>query len=100
MDEMKEKVFEIKVERIFLIQKNGGIKAFADIVLNDSIVIKGLKVLEDRTQALFVSMPSEKAKDGKWYETVRCLNQSLRQQITDTVLQAYSEQRGLKVASV
>ena len=90
---MKDEVFAIKVERMFIIQKNSGIKAFADIGFNECLVIKGFRVLEDKSGTLFVSMPMEKAKDGKWYETIRCLKHTLREHITSVVLEAYNEQR-------
>ena len=61
---------------------------FADIVVNDAILIKGLKIVE-KNKALFVSMPAEQAKDKKWYDNVRCLKEEVKEQITERVLEAY-----------
>ena len=79
---------EIKVNRVHKIENNKFLKAFADIVVNDALLIKGLKIVE-RNNALFVSMPAEQAKDKKWYENVRCLSDGVKEQITERVLEAY-----------
>ena len=79
---------EIKVKRVHKIENNKFLKAFADIVVNDALLIKGLKVVE-RHDTLFVSMPAEQAKDKKWYESVRCLSDGVKEEISERVLDAY-----------
>jgi stage V sporulation protein G len=66
------------------------LKAFVDIIINDVLLIKGVKVMQG-SSGLFCSMPQEQAKDKKWYDTVRCLTQECRDQITEVVLRAYNE---------
>ena len=83
-----ERMLEIKVKRIHKIENSDFLKAFADIIVNDAILIKGLKVFERRS-GLTVAMPSELAKDNKWYDSVRCLNDSIKSQINEIVLEAY-----------
>ena len=80
---------EIKVSRIHKINDNELIKAFVDIAIADAILIKGLKIVSNKRSGLFVSLPAEKAKDNKWYDTVRCLTQEIKDQITDVCLAAY-----------
>jgi len=65
-----------------------GLKAFADISINESLLIKGLRVVSG-AHGEFVSMPQEKSSDGKWYDTVRCMNNNVKEQISDIVLYAY-----------
>ncbi len=79
---------EIKVKRVHKIENNKFLKAFADIVVNDALLIKGIKVVE-RNETLFVSMPAEKAKDNKWYDSVRCLSEGIKDEISERVLEAY-----------
>ena len=62
-----------------------------DIVVNDVLLIKGVRVMDGK-KGLFVSMPREQAKDKKWYDTIRCLTQEVRDQITEVVLSAYKEE--------
>jgi stage V sporulation protein G len=67
------------------------LKAFVDIIIEDALLIKGVKILEGKS-GLFVSMPQEQAKDKKWYDSVRCLTMEVRDQITQAVLNVYNEQ--------
>jgi len=66
------------------------LKAFADIVINDVLLIKGVRVMDGR-KGLRVEMPREEAKDKKWYDTVRCLTVEAREQIEKVCLDAYKE---------
>ena len=45
-------------------------KAFFDIETDEGFLMKGFKIV-DGSNGLFVSAPSEKAKDGKYYDRVR-----------------------------
>ena len=87
---METKTFEIQVQRMYRFESDRPLKAFADIIVNDALLIKGIKVLEGKN-GLFVSMPQEQAKDKKWYDSVRCLTQDVREQITEVVLAVYKE---------
>lgn len=81
---------EVKVNRIHRIEdEEGSLKAFADIEINGSLLVKGLHVVRGE-KGLFVSMPREKGKDDKWYETVRALTPEVRKQIASVVLSAYA----------
>ena len=40
-------------------------------------------------KGLFVAMPSEAGKDGKWYNTVIPLNRDIKDEIEKVVLEAY-----------
>ncbi len=79
----------IKIHR--LPEGNQRIKAFVDLGINDTILIKGLRVV-DTDKGLFVSMPQEQGKNSRWYEKVRCLNQEVRSRISQKVLEAYKTQ--------
>lgn len=82
--------YEIKIERIYKFDEGRKLKAFADIVVNDVFVIKGLKVIEGGN-GLFVTMPQNQAKDEKWYDIVRVLDQEVRDIITGLVIEAYQQ---------
>lgn len=83
---------EIKVARIFRLNNNEGVvKAYADISVNDALLIKGLKIIDGK-HGLFVSMPCEKGQDEKWYEVVRPLEKEVKALISEVVLTAYNEE--------
>ena len=71
---------DIKVLKIYRLASEGRIKAFADIGINDALLIKGIRVVQGK-KCLFVSMPVEQGKNERWYERVRCLSQDIRELI-------------------
>ena len=78
----------LKVARLHRFETDGAMKAFADVVINDALVIKGLRVVEGK-KGVFVSMPQQQGKDRKWYDTVLPLTPEVRDEITRVILEAY-----------
>jgi len=80
---------EVKVNRIHKFEDNDKtLRAFADIEINGALLIKGLQVVQGK-KGLFVSMPRQKGKDNKWYESVRALTPQTKSDIFSAVLAAY-----------
>lgn len=80
---------EVRVNRIHRFDVEGkNLRAFADIEINGSLLVKGLQIVKGK-KGLFVSMPRQKGKDNKWYETVRALTPETKEHIASTVLSAY-----------
>lgn len=79
---------KITVTRLHKLDGTGSTKAFCDISILDSLVINGLRVVAGE-RGLFVSMPREEGKDGKWYNTVIPLNREVKDEIEKIVLEAY-----------
>ena len=77
----------ISVSRIFKLDTDSKLKAFADVSFS-GIVIKGFSVVNGE-KGLFVSMPRHQGKDGKWRDTVTPTTKELKQQLTEAVLEAY-----------
>ena len=80
---------DIKVIKIYRLTRESRIKAFVDLGINNSLLIKGLRIIEGK-KGLFVSMPVEQGKNERWYERVRCLNQDVKILIAQKVLEAYT----------
>ncbi len=81
---------QFTVERMFCLPDNGKLKAFADVVINDALVIKGVRLLNGK-KGLFVSMPQEQGKDDKWYDQVVCKSASLYEELSDKVIEHYKK---------
>jgi stage V sporulation protein G len=79
---------KIEVSRMHKLDSSGATKAFCDLSVLDSLLIKGVRVVEGE-KGLFVSMPQEAGKDGKWYKTVIPLNKEVMAEIEKLVLEAY-----------
>jgi len=81
---------QIEVVRMNRIEGEGTLKAFCDVSLFNAIIVKGLRVVDGK-KGLFVSMPREQGKDGKWYDTVSVMNRDVRGAVESTVLEAYAQ---------
>ncbi|MEY4374336.1 MAG: hypothetical protein RL760_502 [Candidatus Eisenbacteria bacterium] len=67
------------------------LKAFVSITLNDSFVIRGLKVIRGNT-GLFVAMPSRKRPDGQHQDLAHPINDAARKYLTDKVMAEYERE--------
>jgi len=68
----------------------GVVKAFCDLAIGDQFLVKGLRVVEGK-HGLFVSMPRQQGKDGKWYDSVRALTKDAKSELDRIVLEAYRQ---------
>jgi len=73
------------------------LKAFVSITLNDSFVVRGLKIIHGNT-GLFVAMPSRKRPDGQHQDLAHPINDQTRKYLTEIVMTEY--QRELTTAGV
>jgi len=80
---------ELKVVRLHRFEGDSKTKAFVDIALGE-FVVKGLRVVQGQ-KGLFLAMPQEKGKDGKWYSAFFPVTKEAKQNLCDVVLAAYQE---------
>lgn len=66
------------------------IKAFIDLTVDETLVIKGLMLVEGK-KGLFLSFPSEKGNDGKYYNSVYSLDKEWLKQLQDACIKKYNE---------
>ena len=67
------------------------LKAFASITCDDCFVVRGLKVING-SDGYFVSMPSRKRKDGSYQDIAHPINNEMRKEIEDKVLDAFEQE--------
>lgn len=79
----------IEISRIHKIDGDSKLKAFVDISFA-GLVIKGWRIVEGKN-GLFLGMPCQQGKDGRWYNVVYSTDKAIRQELTDLVLAAYKE---------
>ena len=77
--------------RIFKIKKRGALLGYANIVLNNSFIIRGIKLLETEKTGRFVAMPSRRLRQEKraYRDLCHPLNQETRDLITKEIFNAY-----------
>lgn len=82
---------EITEIRISLRDDNK-LKAFASITLDNSFVIRGLKIIEG-AKGLFVAMPSRKRPDGTYQDVAHPINNETRDWMEEQIIIKYEEDR-------
>ncbi|MFH0762833.1 MAG: SpoVG family protein [Candidatus Omnitrophota bacterium] len=80
---------DLKIVRLHRFDGDSKLKAFVDVAIGD-FIIKGLRVVNGE-KGLFLSMPQEKGKDGKWYDTFYPVTDEARRILAGVVLAAYEE---------
>ena len=83
-------MIEITEVRVSL-RNDEKLKAFVSITLNDSFVVRGLKVIKGNT-GLFVAMPSRKRPDGQHQDLAHPINDITRKYLTDKVMCEYARE--------
>lgn len=69
---------------------NSKTKAFIDLELDGTLVIKGLTLVKGE-DGLFLSFPSTKGKDGKYYNSVYSLDKEWKKLLQDACVKKYNE---------
>lgn len=79
---------DLKVTRLYKFNNEGPVKAICDISIADQFAIKGFRIVEGKN-GMFVGVPREPGKDGKWYNSAFPLTPEARESLTQVVLTAY-----------
>lgn len=83
-------MIEITEVRISL-RNDDKLKAFVSITLNDSFVIRGLKIIHGNS-GLFVAMPSRKRPDGQHQDLAHPINDTTRKYLTERVMAEFERE--------
>jgi stage V sporulation protein G len=68
----------------------GSLRAFCDLNVGNLFVIKGLRVVDGK-HGLFVGLPRQQGKDGKWYNSVIPCSDQVKTEMNRIVLEAYEQ---------
>lgn len=85
---------EITDVRIIKMENKGKLLAYAVVVLNNSIILKGIKII-DGSRGIFIAMPSKRnttSNTPRFREIYHPINSEARAQIVDAVLEAYEKE--------
>jgi stage V sporulation protein G len=81
---------ELQIERMHYLEGDGPTKAFCDLLLMDTFIVKGLRVVKGK-EGLFLGMPREQSKNGNWYDTFYPVSRDTRKSLEDLVLEEYNK---------
>jgi DNA-binding cell septation regulator SpoVG len=84
------KTMDLEVVDIRKIVGDGNLKAFADVRVGESLVIKGFCVMQGKS-GIFVSMPRKASKDGRWFDIIEP-DDTLKRQLENKVLESYDRE--------
>ena len=85
-------ILDFKVTRLYKFDGEGATKAICDVSIADEFLVKGFRIVEGKN-GLFVGVPREQGKDGKWYNNVFPLTAQAREALNEAVLSAYAEKQ-------
>jgi stage V sporulation protein G len=71
----------------------GKIRATVDVRTTEGFIIRGFKIVEG-DNGLFIGMPSERTRSGKYLDLVRIEDPSLREMLETVVLDYYRKKVG------
>jgi stage V sporulation protein G len=82
-------VTDVKVYPLPDWRKTGPVKAIADVILNDQLILRGLRVM-DGAVGLFVGYPNDPFSNNDDFRTVyNPITRQLREHIENCVLEKY-----------
>lgn len=71
---------------------NSKTKAFIELCLDETLIIKGMTLVEG-SKGLFLSFPSIKGKDGKYYNSIYSMDKEFTGQLEEACIKKYNEVR-------
>lgn len=78
--------------KIFRTKKRGPVLAYANVILDNRFIIRGITLLETERAGRFISMPSRLLRnDNKrsYRDVCHPLNSNVRDELTETIFAAY-----------
>lgn len=84
---------EITDVRIFKARRKGAVLAYANVILDDKFIIRGITLVETEKNGRFISMPSRRLRNGErsYRDVCHPLNSDVRTELTEKIFAAYDE---------
>jgi stage V sporulation protein G len=71
------------------LQKN--LKAYAEITLDDALIIRGIKIFEKENGGIFITFPAILRKDKTFHDVVIPKKPEMKKEIRDVVVESYKK---------
>lgn len=84
---------EITDVKIFKARRKGVVLAYANVILDDKFIIRGITLVETEKNRRFISMPSRRLRnvEKSYRDICHPLNSDIRAELTEKVFAAYDE---------
>jgi stage V sporulation protein G len=63
--------------------------AYAEVTIDACLVVKGLRIVQGANGGLFVAFPSQRGRNGRYYDLVVPLDAETREYMRRTVIEAF-----------
>ena len=80
---------DLKVVRLHRLEGDSKTKAFADIAIGD-VIVKGWREVSGH-KGVYLAMPREKSKDGKWYDNFYAATDEAKLALQELVLSEFEK---------
>ena len=67
------------------------LKAYAEITVDDALILKGLKIFEKENGGIFITFPAIQGKNKTFHDIVVPKTSDIKSQIRDAVVGAYKK---------
>ena len=81
----------IKIYPFDLGSSQSSLRAYADVALDDLVLIKGFRIMAAKSGGVFIGMPSKMGKAGKYYDQVEFKTEEFQSLLRSRILEAYKE---------
>ena len=80
----------IDVKRFNRVKDGGKLKGFADVTLENTVTVKGVRLMEGPS-GLFAAMPRRQEKDGEYHDIIAVESVVFRKALTNALIREYQK---------
>lgn len=85
------KITEVRVYPFDTSKIGGRVRAVAEVIIDDILLIKDIKIVQSKTGGLFLSFPKKRSSSGKFVDIVQPLDKDFSESIRRAVVDKYKE---------
>ncbi|NPA54345.1 MAG: stage V sporulation protein G [Aquificae bacterium] len=89
------KVTDVKLYPFDTSSIGGRVRAVADVVIEDTFIIKGINLIESKHGGLFISSPKKSTPKGDFVEIIQPIDNSFTEAVRRAVVDKYKEMMNL-----
>jgi len=93
-------ITEVKIYPFDTGNLGGRVRAVADIVIDDVLLIKGIKIVESKHGGLFLSFPKKATSQNSFVDIVKPLSNEFNEKIRRVVIDKYKEIMNFPVGGI
>ncbi len=82
-------ITEIKIYPFDIGDSRSKVKAYAEVTLEDTLILKGIKIIQGKKGGLFIGFPSRKGRDEGYHDLIVPKNREFHDYLRNLVLDAF-----------